>query len=283
MKKKILLTGGNWMLASDFQKYMWARYDIVSFDKNGLDITKIESISQIIGNIHLDIVLNTAAYTAVDDAEDIWNKENFEVNTLWVSFLAQICKEKNIDFITLSTDCVFDGDKKEGYNEKDSQNPINAYGMAKYLGERIAQEIYRNAIIVRISWLYGGRKTDKNFVNTILSLAKSERKIKVVDDQYGIPHSTYDVCLALWQVLDTIEFRRGKILHLSSSSDNLVSRADLARYICECAGYDVNIIPCSSRKYGAKAERPKYALLLNHSDIRLPDWKLGIKKYLKTL
>jgi dTDP-4-dehydrorhamnose reductase len=83
--------------------------------------------------IQPDIVLNCAAYTAVDDAEDIGKKENFDTNTLGVFYLAKLCAQYKADFVILSTDYVFDGEKKEGYNEEDTQNPINSYGMAKYL------------------------------------------------------------------------------------------------------------------------------------------------------
>jgi dTDP-4-dehydrorhamnose reductase len=156
--------------------------------------------------------------------------------------------------------------------------------MAKYLWEQLAQSIYPQSIVVRTSWLYGGGKQYKNFVNTILQLARVGNEIKVVDDEYGVPNSTYDVCLALWNLMGSIEQYRGKVLHFSSSSrDWVLSRFELAKYIWEYLEEVPKISPCSSQEYWAKAKRPKYSLLKNNSSIELPDWKIGIQRYIQDI
>jgi dTDP-4-dehydrorhamnose reductase len=282
MKTKILVTGGGWMLGSDFLKYQQNNFDITALSKRGLDITSLESIKKILVEVQPDVVLNCAAYTTVDDAERKGKKMNYEVNALGVANLALACREQSIDLITLSTDYVFDGEKQDGYNETDIPNPLSAYGIAKYLGERLAQNIYPASIIVRTSWLYGGSKWNKNFVNTILQLSETWKEIKVVNDQYGIPNSSYDVCLALWVLIDTIEKHRGQILHFSSTSTSTVpSRFDLARYILQCAKKTQTILPCSSQEFGAKARRPRCSILCNNSDIHLLDWEEGLLRYIR--
>jgi dTDP-4-dehydrorhamnose reductase len=190
--KKILLTGGNGMLAYDFIRTQCEKFEIVSLDKDNLDITKPREIEKIILEIRPDIILNCAAYTNVDESEDVGMKANFDINTLGTTYLAHAANRYGIDFITISTDYVFDGRKEDGYNENDIQNPINSYGLAKYLGEKLTREAYPNSIIVRTSWLYGGelygsRKemgTYKNFVNTMLRLSGNQNELKIIDDQF---------------------------------------------------------------------------------------------------
>lgn len=132
-KKKILVTGGSGMLAYDFYKYQKENFEIILLSSEDCDITSFESILQNIALYNPDIILNCAAYTAVDDAEDIGAKENYEINTLGVYFLAKATSVFGLDFITISTDYVFDGENLNGYKISDEPNPINAYGMAKYL------------------------------------------------------------------------------------------------------------------------------------------------------
>lgn len=167
-KKKILITGGSGMLAYDFYKYQNENFEIILLDKKTCNITSFESILQNIALYEPDVVLNCAAYTAVDDAEDIGAKENYEVNALGVYLLAKATSTFGVDFITISTDYVFDGENPNGYNISDIPNPINAYGMAKYLGEKLALDANPNTKIIRTSWLYGGeilQNPDENYPN----------------------------------------------------------------------------------------------------------------------
>ena len=136
--KKILITWSNWMLAQEFIKNFWANYELYIFDKENIDITDIKNIEEKISKVEPDVILNCAAYTAVDDAENIWSKLNYDINTLWVYNLAKISNKYNVDFIIISTDYVFSWEKKEWYNEGDITNPINSYGMSKYLWEKLA-------------------------------------------------------------------------------------------------------------------------------------------------
>ena len=143
------------MLAYDFVRTQSDKYEIIAVDREDCDITSFESVMQCIALYSPDMLLNCAAYTAVDDAEDIGMKACFDVNTLGVHNLAKATSVFGVEFITISTDYVFDGKKEAGYLPTDECNPIGAYGMSKYLGEQLAIDENPRTIIVRTSWLYG--------------------------------------------------------------------------------------------------------------------------------
>jgi dTDP-4-dehydrorhamnose reductase len=205
-KKKVLITGGKGMLAYDFIRTQSEKFDIISVDRDECDITSFESVMQCISLNEPDILLNCAAYTAVDDAEDIGMKTCFDVNSLGVKNLAKATSVFGVDFITISTDYVFDGEKTEGYIPTDICNPIGAYGMSKYIGEKLSLEENPETIIVRTSWLYGGEiytgdipenGVYKNFVNTMMKLSETRDELRVVSDQHGIPTNCRDLSEAI--------------------------------------------------------------------------------------
>ncbi|MDD3645899.1 MAG: dTDP-4-dehydrorhamnose reductase [Candidatus Gracilibacteria bacterium] len=278
--KKILVTGSKGMFASDFIKRYNDTFDIIGLDKEYLDITNISSIEKTISNIKPDIVLNCAAYTAVDNAEDIGMKLNYDINTLGVYNLAKITKKYGIDFITISTDYIFNGTKEEGYNEYDECNPINAYGMSKYLGEKLSKEENNETIIIRTSWLYGGGKEFKNFVNTMIKLSETHDNLKVINDQFGIPTYTVDLANAIIDMILNIDMYKGSTFHFSNSSVDKVTWFDFAKEIFKLTGREIKVNPCGSDEYKTKAKRPQFSRLLNNSDIKLRDWKEGLKDYI---
>lgn len=281
--KKILLTWANWMLASDFIKYCSNNFEIFAFDKQKLDITNITSIEKIINEIKPEIILNCAAYTSVDDAEDIWKKLNYDINTIWTYNLWKITNKYNLDFITISTDYVFDWNKIEWYDENDICNPINEYGMSKYLGEKLSLNENKNTIIIRTSWLYWWWKAFKNFVNTMLKISDTKNELKVVNDQFWIPTYTKDLSIAISEVLKNISDFKWKIFHFSNSSTNAITWYDFASEIFNLSWKKVNVISCSSDDFKTKAQRPKYSLMKNNSNIKLRNWKDWLIDYLNNL
>jgi len=283
MKKKVLLTGVNGMLAYDFLKYLSNIFEIIWFDRKSLNITNQENIEKIISEIKPDIILNCAAYTQVDNAEDEWKLLNFEINTIWTYNLAKISSKYNIDFITISTDYVFDGKKENWYNEDDKCNPINEYWMSKYLWECLALQENKNTIIIRTSWLYWWWKEFKNFVNTMLKLSESKNELKIINDQFWIPTYTKDLSFAIWEVIEKINIFRWKILHFSNYSEKDVTWFDFASEIFKIANVKTSVIPCSTQEYITKAKRPVFSKLINNSNIKLKDWKDGLKDYLNNL
>ncbi len=313
-KKKILITGGKWMLAYDFARTKSEKYEIILVDREECDITSFASVMQCIALHQPDVLLNCAAYTAVDDAEDIGMKTCFDVNTLGVKNLAKATSVFGIEFITISTDYVFDGSKSDGYLPTDECNPINVYGMSKYLGEKLAQDENPRTIIVRTSWLYGGDtpfvKGDKgdlvsesseqkssalsgtsftkggqykNFVNTMLRLSENRDELKVVGDQHGIPTSCVDLSCAISDLMDKTfdQDEVGGIFHFSSACEyGGITWADFARSIFQNSWKDIQVTDCSSLEYPTRARRPSYSILKNDSEIVLPDWKVWLVRYL---
>jgi dTDP-4-dehydrorhamnose reductase len=154
-KKKILVTGGAGMLAYDYIRMCADRYDIVALDRDTCDISSYESIIQNIAIHSPDILLNLAAYTAVDTAETTGALSAYTVNTLGTYHLARATGAFDIPFISISTDYVFDGTCSTGYTPTDTCSPIGVYGMSKYLGEQMAFAENKKSVVVRTSWLYG--------------------------------------------------------------------------------------------------------------------------------
>ncbi len=285
LKKKILITGGFGMLAYDFIRTQSEKYDIVAVTRDECDITSFESIMQCIALHSPDILLNCAAYTAVDDAEDIGMRTCFDVNTLGVRNLAKATSVFGVEFITISTDYVFDGKKETGYLPTDECNPIGVYGMSKYLGERLALDENPRTIIVRTSWLYGGEVwVLKNFVNTMLRLSETRSELRVVADQHGIPTSCVDLSFMISVViarLDDLLDEGHNIFHFSSAcEEGSITWADFAREIFTLSWRDTKVIDCNSSEYPTKAKRPSYSILQNDLDILLPDWRIGLARYL---
>ncbi|MDD2891811.1 MAG: dTDP-4-dehydrorhamnose reductase [Candidatus Gracilibacteria bacterium] len=279
--KRILLTGAKGMLAHDFMESQKERFEIIPFDRDYLDITDIQQVEQRVQESQADIILNCAAYTNVDGAEDTGKKMNLDINVLGVFNLAKIANRQNIDFITLSTDYVFDGTKEGGYNENDEQNPINNYGLAKYLGEKLACEVNPQSIIVRTSWLYGGGNEHKNFVNTMLKLSETRNELRVINDQFGSPTYVMDLSQALGDIIGNIDTFRGKILHLSNeTSNNGITWFDFASEIFKMADRKINLTPCTTEEYQTKAVRPKFSKMNNNSSVQMRNWKEGLREYL---
>lgn len=298
--KKILLTWANGMLGTDFIKHFWNIFEILALDRDNGDITDIKSMNEFIKKNMPDVIVNLAAYTNVEDAEDIWKKANFDVNALWVYTLAKLSAKYHIDLISISTDYVFDGTKKQWYTENDKTNPINSYGMAKYLWENLAKQENPDSIIIRTSWLYWWgkefieRRNNKgnveliprynNFVNTMLNLSTKRNELKVVNDQLGSPTSTIDLSEAIVKVINDIEHYKWKILHFcNETKDGGISRFEFTEEIFKVAGIKTKLSPCSSEEFITKAKRPQCSKLINWSNIHLRDWKEGLSEYLKTL
>jgi len=281
--KKILLTWLNWMLASDFIKYQNKSFEIIWYDKKTLDITSIDNLEDIISQVKPDIILNCAAYTNTENAEDVWKKINYDVNTLWVYNLAKITNKYNIDLITISTDYVFDWKKKTWYTENDICNPVNDYWMSKYLWEKLALSENKNSIIIRISWLYWWWKDFGNFVNTMIKLSETKKELKIVNDQFWLPTYTKDLSSAISEVIKNIQDFRWNILHFSNYWEKAISWFDFAKEIFTLTWKDVSLIPYSSDEFKIKAKRPGYSLMINNSNVILRNWRKGLKEYLDNL
>lgn len=281
---KILVTWSSGMLAYDLMPILKQKYDVIWYDREKFDITNISQIKEVLTQEKIDLVVNCAAYTDVEKAEDEWRLLNYQVNSLWVYNLAKICNKLNIDLIHISTDYVFDGDKKEWYLPNDEVNPINEYWMAKYLWEQLLKTENKNAIIIRTSWLYWGWKQFRNFVNTMITLAETRKELKIVWDQFGNPTYTKDLSTAILDIIWNIDTYKGKILHCTNQTENNgISWYDFAKEIFNLSWIEIKLNKCGSDEFVTKAIRPKYSKLINDSNICIRDWKEWLRDYLWSL
>ena len=201
----ILITGGNGQLGSELKElaHNFVDYNFLFTDVSDLDITDHKAVKIFIENNNITVIINCAAYTAVDQAESESDLADL-INHLAVENFAKIAKENNIKLIHVSTDYVFDGTKFKAYVETDITNPQSIYGQTKLDGELAIKKINpENSIIIRTSWVYS--KYGNNFVKTMLRLSKTLDEISVVSDQIGSPTSAIDLAKTILTILNNIK------------------------------------------------------------------------------
>ena len=273
---KIGITGGSGMLAKDIFSLLSAEgFDIKVFDHSGYDITQKTDVIKIIDDV--DIVINCAAYTAVDKAESETEK-CYAVNADAIGQLGQYAAKKGKYIIHFSTDFVFGDTSNKPLNEKSDTNPLNVYGHSKLKGEDLLQQSGAAHSIIRIEWTYG--KNRDNFITKILDLASRTNEFKVVDDQFGAPTSTTDIAQV---ILPFIENRIQGLFHFAANG--FASRYEVACTIIDTLALKNKIIQCPSSTFPTPATRPlnsrfdcrKIDKIL---DFERPRWKTSLKKYL---
>ncbi len=242
------------------------------------DITDFEKTYKTITKINPEIVIHTAAWTDVDGAEK--NQENaYRLNVIGTRNVALSCQRFDSSMIYISSDYVFDGEKKEPYIEFDKANPLSVYGKSKYYGEIIVQQLVNKFFIVRSSWLYG--VNGKNFVKTILNLAKEKKELKIVNDQVGCPTHTKDLAAAIKVLLSTGLYG---IYHITNS--DTCSWYDFAKQIIKLSGSSCKVLPMTAEKLNRPAKRPKNSVLKNfmwelNGFKPLRNWKEALLDYLE--
>lgn len=278
MVLRILITGAEGQLGKAIIK-QWAVGDILfaynSIDCNILDKNKV---LEIFLKILPDAVIHCAAYTAVDKAETEIVKCK-AVNIQGSINVAEACRRIGSKLVFISSDYVFDGEKKGQYEITDEVKPLNIYGLSKAVAEKEVAAINLKTFIVRTSWMFG---EGKNFVNTMLELAKTSGTISVVKDQVGSPTYSIDLANFLYQLIRTEKYG---IYH--ATNEGFCSWAELTQKIFNITGLDVRVVPVTSEEYGAKAKRPKNSMLskasLDHSGfLRFPTWEESLEEYLKS-
>ena len=255
---RILVTGGNGQLGEAIRRAAKGSahcYTFATIDE--LDICNRADVERYIAENKIDVVINCAAYTDVEGAED--NEDIAEsVNCNGVLILASLCLNHNIKFIHISTDYVFGGDKlrRIPYSAEDDISPINKYGLSKARGEVVA--IKFNGIVIRTSWLYA--PWGKNFVLTMLRLGKERDEIRVVDDQRGTPTSALGLARAIVTMVESgaIENMHG-IYHYTDGGD--CTWYDFACEIMRQADLKCRVVPCTTAERNMRAERPAYSVL----------------------
>lgn len=251
---KILILGHKGMLGSDLFLRLFAYHDVTGKDIEDIDIASRGACEDAIAGTEPDIVINTAAYTNVDGCESD-HDTCFSVNAEGVKNIALACRKKRIKIVHFSTDYVFDGTRKTPYQEDDKCAPLNVYGKSKLAGEQYLTQFSDNFLLIRSAWLYG--KIGKNFVKTIIEKAKTEKVLKIVDDQIGSPTFTWDLSAAV-QLL--IERQHTGIYHITNRGN--CSWYEFAVKIVKSACIpDVTVKPIKSNELDRPAKRPHYSVL----------------------
>ncbi len=270
--KRILVTGANGQLGSAivniFKHY---NFDVIGTNRSIMDITNQAQVFEVVKKIKPQVIIHCAAYTAVDKAEE--DKVNcYKINVEGTRNLILISKENNIEFIYFSTDYVFDGTKVEPYLVTDIPNPINYYGLTKYIGEEIVKSLLTKYYIFRISWVFG--PNGKNFVDSILRLAKEKTSINVVNNQIGSPTYTIDVANFLTLKSD-IEYG---IHHLTN--EGYISWYDFASVIIKLSKLDCKIIPILNSEYKTLAKRGLNSRLIKNKETSLKNWITSLRSFI---
>jgi len=287
---KILLTGKNGQLGRSIQKLIsnFDPHEYTLVGREELDLSSSESISNYFdNNSHFDVIINCAAYTAVDKAEDEVDLAE-KINYLAVRQIAEFANSQNTKLIHISTDYVFDGKNDSPYLESDKPNPINVYGRTKLLGERaILKTMLNNAIILRSSWVYS--EFGDNFVKTILKLGIERGEINMVSDQIGSPTYATDLAEVILNIITNKDFINkvfsSEIYHFSNLGG--ISWSEFAKEIFKSANLDCIVNPISSKQYLTHAKRPHNSILnqekiKDHFKINIPFWKVSLKIFLES-
>jgi len=249
------------------------------------DITDYSKLAKIGKDIKPDIIIHAAAFTDVDDCE-LNPEKAMNINGVGTRYIAKVAKESNAGLIYISTDFVFDGQKRMPYEEDDIPQPVNVYGKSKLDGEKFIREIIKNNnfFIIRTSWMFG--IGGKNFVDTILKKSKTQKDMKVVSDQFGSPTYALDLANAIKKIV--MEYGRREdirgIYHITNK-DNC-SWYKLAQKTLGIARvYDVNLIPILSVELDRPAKRPTMSILNNDRYVRifgspLRLWEKALEDYI---
>ena len=291
---RILVIGKNGQLGRSIQKIVsednsqnknW----FIFVGRDELDLSSEDNITNYFnGKGKFDIIINCAAYTAVDKAEEEQEVAN-QVNHLAVKQLAQIVNEQQAKLIHISTDYVFDGESDKPYVEEDTTNPINVYGKTKLAGEKALQKIMpTNATIIRTSWVYS--EYGNNFVKTMLKLGKERDELNIVSDQIGSPTYAADLAEVILKIVGNESYqdkeRLTEIYHYSNKGE--ISWYDFAKEIFKIAEINCKVNPITTQQYPTPAKRPKNTSMskiniINQYKIKEKNWKKSLKNMLVDL
>jgi len=300
MKTKILLIGKNGQLGNDLQNLLPRLGALVATDREQLDLSRPADIRSLIQDFHPALIVNAAAYTAVDQAEKDEPLAR-AINSVAPAVIAEAAKKVGAALVHYSTDYVFDGSKNSPYEENDPPNPISAYGRTKLAGEQAIRDSGVDHLIFRTAWVYSTRGT--NFLLTILRLATQREELRIVRDQIGAPTWSREIASASAQVLQQIYNQsdaraawseHGGTYHLTAAGETnwyesaqaILQEAahapdSLAWFRAATNGKELlarRVLPITTAEYPTPARRPAYSVLSNSKlnrafGIQLPGWR----------
>ena len=279
----VLVTGKNGQLGSELKKIS-SNYDFdwLFTDRFSFDISDLNNIYIYLNKYKPNIIINCAAYTSVETAEDDIKLANI-VNHKAVILIAQWCNNNDCKLLHISTDYVYDGNSLSPYTETDKTIPLNNYGKSKLLGDLGCQEYNPSSIIIRTSWMYSS--FGKNFVKKMINLMKNNSELNVINDQFGSPTFAADLAELILQIINFKVWKPG-VFHFTNLGK--VSWFDFAKEIKSICRFRTVIKPISTKLYSQKSKRPKYSVLdnskiINTFGIKQIDYSYSLRKCIKII
>lgn len=287
--KAIMLTGASgqlgralYNLLNNKKEYSLLRTDAMASEDEGitsLDITDEGAVKKYVEEAKPDIIINCAAFTAVDLCESEQDKA-YRINSLGPKNLAEAAEKIGAKLVHVSTDYVFDGNASRPYIEEDKPNPTSVYGKTKQAGDEFVSQSCTKYFILRTAWVFG---EGKNFVKTMLRLAEAGNKIRVVADQYGTPTSALELARVIIYLMETESYG---IYH--ATCEGITNWYEFAVAIFKEAGLDVAVEPITTSEYPTPAKRPMYSVLDNKAlrerhGYTMANWQDALKEYMKDL
>jgi len=287
---KVLVTGADGQVGTELVGLADADFQVRGFDRRQLDITCVEDLERRLDELTPDLLVNCAAYTAVDNAED-QRSLAYRTNADALGLIGETCAARGIGVVHLSTDYVFDGTKDGSYVEDDATNPLNVYGASKLAGERRLREVTDHHVILRVSWVFG--RLGRGFVDTMLRLARERDELRVVDDQVGAPSPAIAIARTVRAIAEgCAQDDAWGTYHFSTAP--ALSWCAFARTIIDI-GVETGLLataptlaPISSAEWPAKATRPlnsrlDAAKLQDRFGLVPPDWESPLRRYIEGL
>ncbi|MDR1781184.1 MAG: dTDP-4-dehydrorhamnose reductase [Tannerella sp.] len=284
MSKSILITGANGQLGNAIRRIAVERSDMEFYftDIEDIDLCDKAQISGFVASRNIGYILNCAAYTAVDRAEDE-PELCMRVNRDAVQNVGEVANAHNIKVIHISTDYVFDGSGKRPYREDDKPNPQSVYGKSKLEGEKALLATCPASVVIRTAWLYS--EYGNNFLKTMLRLGSERPSINVVNDQIGAPTYAGDLAEAMLRIVESPVFIAG-IFHYSN--EGVCSWYDFAVRIMQMANLQCVVDPITTAEYPTRAKRPSYSVLSKEKikqtyGVDVPAWETSLATAIKRL
>lgn len=278
---RVLLIGGYGQLGTEIRR-LWTGDDIVAPEHAALDFESRDALANAVDEHKPNVVVNCAAFHNVDRCEETPERA-FAVNAVAVDAAARLCKERDVAFVTVSTDYVFDGTATQPYVETDVPAPISAYGVSKLAGELLVERLQSQALVVRTCGVYGVRPSSTKgytFVDRVIEQARSGQNVRIVNDVFASPTFAGHLAAAMRHL---VGLRARGLYH--AANVGAVSWYEFANEVLSQAGIDHPVEPISAGEWKMTARRPAYSALdnpkLRESGYVMPTWREGIAAYLK--
>jgi dTDP-4-dehydrorhamnose reductase len=280
---KLVVIGANGQLGTDLLEVLSKEHDVVGLTHADIEITEIDSVKNTLSAIKPAIVLNTAAYHIVPEAENFPAKA-FQINGIGAMNLAKVCQDLDTRLVHYSTDYVFDGKKQKPYTEDDRPNPLSVYANTKLSGEYFALNYCDQSYVIRVSGIYGKipcRAKGGNFITTMIKLANEKSEVRVVNDEILTPTPTYYIAKNTASLIGTDAFG---LYHMSCEGE--VSWYEFAKVIWETLRLKTPLYPASVRDFPLVVKRPFYSVLENKNLSKLginhmPGWNEALVEFLE--